>query len=171
MTLRVNTTLGANSLLLGAGSDVSLWRSAANRLAIGDGGQNVNGFLGCAGIVTGFIGNTDAASTYLNLPAHGTPVTFIGRTATDVTLVINGAAAQSADLQQWNVNGGTALAKITKDGSIYSSKADFILHSLSTITGGATGNTPTLTAGPVTGNPTKWLPYDDNGVTRYIPSW
>ena len=29
----------------------------------------------------------------------------------------------------------------------------------------------TLTNSPVTGNPTKWLPINDNGVTRYIPAW
>lgn len=57
------------------------------------------------------------------------------------------------------------------DNLIYSNSATQILGSKTTITGGATGNVPTLTAGPVTGNPTKWLPYDDNGTTRYIPSW
>ena len=56
-------------------------------------------------------------------------------------------------------------------GSLGCAEAAFILHSSVAITGGATGNVPTLTAGPVTGNPTKWLPYDDNGTTRYIPSW
>lgn len=53
----------------------------------------------------------------------------------------------------------------------YTNFANFILRSLTAITGGGTANTPTLTAGPVNGNPTKWLPYDDNGTTRYIPSW
>ncbi len=55
--------------------------------------------------------------------------------------------------------------------SFTSSTAGAILNSSVTITGGATGNVPTLTAGPVTGNPTKWLPYNDNGTTRYIPAW
>lgn len=54
---------------------------------------------------------------------------------------------------------------------LYSGQATAILHSRTTITGGGTGLIPTLTAGPVAGNPTKWLPYDDNGTTRYIPSW
>ncbi len=60
---------------------------------------------------------------------------------------------------------------ITNSGKLLTNIATFILGSKTTITGGATGNVPTLTAGPVTGNPTKWLPYDDNGTTRYIPSW
>jgi hypothetical protein len=24
---------------------------------------------------------------------------------------------------------------------------------------------------PTAGNPTKWVPIDDNGVTRFIPCW
>jgi hypothetical protein len=56
-------------------------------------------------------------------------------------------------------------------GGVYTDDAAHILHSTTTITGGGTSNSPTLTAGPVSGNPTKWLPYDDNGTTRYIPAW
>lgn len=29
----------------------------------------------------------------------------------------------------------------------------------------------TLSNAPKVGNPTKWIPIDDNGVTRYIPTW
>lgn len=39
------------------------------------------------------------------------------------------------------------------------------------LTNGAAGNTGTLTNSPATGNPTKWIPIDDNGTTRYIPCW
>jgi hypothetical protein len=52
-----------------------------------------------------------------------------------------------------------------------SQNAAFAGRSGATITGGGTANVPTLTTGPVTGEPTKWLPYDDNGTTRYIPAW
>lgn len=68
--------------------------------------------------------------------------------------------------------GGLGVAKAIYGGTtIYSNSATVMLGSKTTITGGATGNVPTLLAGPVTGEPTKWLPYDDNGTTRYIPSW
>ncbi|WP_186111278.1 hypothetical protein [Burkholderia gladioli] len=37
---------------------------------------------------------------------------------------------------------------------------------------GATGsNTATLTNAPVAGNPTKWIPFNDNGTLRYVPAW
>ena len=58
-----------------------------------------------------------------------------------------------------------------KGGSFYTSSTSKMLGNKVGLTGGSTGNVPTLTAGPVTGNPTKWLPYDDNGTTRYIPAW
>lgn len=36
---------------------------------------------------------------------------------------------------------------------------------------GAGAAAGTLTNAPVAGNPTKWIPIDDNGVTRFIPAW
>ena len=65
----------------------------------------------------------------------------------------------------------TASAAWTFNEPVYTKGAAQILGSKTTITGGSTGNVPTLTGGPVTGNPTKWLPYNDNGTIRYIPSW
>jgi hypothetical protein len=38
-------------------------------------------------------------------------------------------------------------------------------------TDGAGASTGTLTNAPAAGNPTKWIPIDDNGTTRYIPAW
>lgn len=46
------------------------------------------------------------------------------------------------------------------------------LHTTSVaLTNGAAANTATLTNAPVAGNPTKWVPINDNGTTRYIPAW
>ena len=39
------------------------------------------------------------------------------------------------------------------------------------LTNGAAANTGTLTNAPAAGNPTKWVPINDNGTTRYIPAW
>ena len=36
---------------------------------------------------------------------------------------------------------------------------------------GAAAALGTLSNAPVAGNPTKWVPINDNGVTRYIPAW
>lgn len=39
------------------------------------------------------------------------------------------------------------------------------------LTNGAGAQLATLTNGPTAGNPTKWVPINDNGTTRYIPAW
>lgn len=72
-----------------------------------------------------------------------------------------------------NTSGGLGLATTSDPGAglIYTNSASFMLRTKTSLTGGGTTNVPTLTAGPVNGNPTKWLPYDDNGTTRYIPAW
>lgn len=46
-----------------------------------------------------------------------------------------------------------------------------LLTSSATLTDGAGANTGTLTNAPTAGNPTKWVPIDDNGTIRYIPAW
>jgi len=38
-------------------------------------------------------------------------------------------------------------------------------------TNGAAAAAGTLLNAPVAGNPTKWIPVNDNGTTRYIPAW
>lgn len=73
------------------------------------------------------------------------------------------ATVQQTSIKALTVKGGTQ--------NVLTNTAGQILGSSVSITGGGTGNVPTLTSGPVTGNPTKWLPYNDNGTTRYIPSW
>jgi len=40
-----------------------------------------------------------------------------------------------------------------------------------TLNNGAAAAAGTLLNAPVAGNPTKWIPILDNGVTRYIPAW
>jgi hypothetical protein len=56
-------------------------------------------------------------------------------------------------------------------GGLTTAGGAFLHTTSSALTAGATGNVPTLTAGPVTGNPTKWFAISDNGTTRYVPSW
>jgi hypothetical protein len=39
------------------------------------------------------------------------------------------------------------------------------------LTNGAAAATATLTNAPTAGNPTKWVPINDNGTVRYVPAW
>jgi hypothetical protein len=46
-----------------------------------------------------------------------------------------------------------------------------LLATSSALTNGAGALTGTLTNSPATGNPTKWIPINDNGTVRYFPAW
>lgn len=62
------------------------------------------------------------------------------------------------------VNTGTVTADLTNN-------TGRLIDSSVNLTNGAGANVGTLTNSPVTGDPTKWIPIDDNGTTRYIPAW
>jgi hypothetical protein len=46
-----------------------------------------------------------------------------------------------------------------------------LLQTLVAMNNGAGASVGTLTNAPSVGNPTKWIPINDNGTTRYIPCW
>ena len=46
-----------------------------------------------------------------------------------------------------------------------------LMATATTFTDGAAAAAGTLLNAPAAGNPTKWIPIDDNGTTRYIPAW
>jgi len=59
---------------------------------------------------------------------------------------------------------GTALPDVTTAGNN-------LVRKTTTLADGAAAAAGTLLNAPAAGNPTKWVPIDDNGVTRYIPAW
>lgn len=59
---------------------------------------------------------------------------------------------------------------VRNNGAIYTADTT-LLHTIAALTNGAAAATGTLTNAPAAGNPTKWIPIDDNGTTRYIPAW
>jgi hypothetical protein len=144
-------------------ADLMLTRSAAATLQFGlaDAAAPVAQTLQAQSVVAG-TSNTSGVNTTIN----GSRSTGAG-TSGDIIFQTGGtgagATAQNALVAALTIKGATQL--------VYTNSATQILGSKTTITGGSTGNVPTLSAGPVTGNPTKWLPYDDNGTTRYIPAW
>lgn len=46
-----------------------------------------------------------------------------------------------------------------------------LLATSAALTNGAAAQVATMTNGPTAGNPTRWVPINDNGTTRYIPMW
>lgn len=94
-------------------------------------------------------------------PAWATPGSMWAQSANAVSLtggtingaVIGGVAPAAATFTSLILGGGTLL----------STSAD--------LTNGAGSNTGILTNAPVAGNPTKWVAINDNGTTRYFPTW
>jgi len=68
-------------------------------------------------------------------------------------------------------NGASVQMSLSSAGLLTVPGGTTLLATYATLTAGATGNVPTLTAGPVTGNPTKWIAINDNGTVRHIPAW
>lgn len=62
------------------------------------------------------------------------------------------------------ISGGQIDATITDDSTN-------LIASSSTITNGAGVAAGTLNNSPTAGNPTKWMPVNDNGTIRYVPGW
>lgn len=88
----------------------------------------------------------------------------------------------------WSIQGSHILAQVDGTSDIGESSAnrprtiyltdnvvtgatDFIHETSAALTDGAGANTATLANAPSAGNPTKWIAINDNGTTRYIPTW
>jgi hypothetical protein len=67
--------------------------------------------------------------------------------------------------------GGMGNAGALYSGTMHNADATYILRSTATQPNAAAAQLGTLTNSPIAGNPTKWIAYLDNGVTRYIPTW
>jgi len=66
---------------------------------------------------------------------------------------------------------GSKFANVTAIVSGITDTTTNLIASNTTLTDGAGGSAGTLSNAPSAGNPTKWVPIDDNGTTRYIPAW
>lgn len=62
------------------------------------------------------------------------------------------------------ITGGTVTAQLKNNQTI-------LLETTAALTDGAAAAAGTLLNAPAAGNPTKWVAIDDNGTTRYIPTW
>lgn len=86
-----------------------------------------------------------------------------------LSLVSGGTGSGSKVINAINGSSVTVF-QVTADGGFSFSSAT--LHSTNvSLTNGAAAAAGTLLNAPIAGNPTKWVPINDNGTTRYIPAW
>lgn len=76
----------------------------------------------------------------------------------------------------WYDSAGAVMAQLKAGGALELKSSlkhadSTLLHTSVALTNGAGAATATLTNAPAATNPTKWIPVDDNGTTRYIPAW
>jgi hypothetical protein len=196
-TANFSSTINVNGIQLGSNGDVFQIYNPSNNIGIISlGANNTTNQIQLGGATGTFLtyiastpgilqfGTTDAAVPVAQTlrvqsvvagtaAANGANWTLIGSlptgTGTSGDIIFQTGVKTGSGTTQ-----GTATTALTLKGEtqlVYTNSATQILGSETTITGGGTSNVPTLTSGPVTGNPTKWMPYDDNGTTRYIPAW
>jgi hypothetical protein len=83
---------------------------------------------------------------------------------------VTDSASQTASLLLDLQIASATKFSVRKDGLITHASATLMATSVA-LTNGAAAQTGTLTNAPAAGNPTKWIPINDNGTTRYIPAW
>jgi hypothetical protein len=70
------------------------------------------------------------------------------------------------------VTGATTMTgRLTANGGITVVGGSYLLTTNSNLTNGSGSSLGTLTNAPDSGNPTKWIAINDNGIERYIPTW
>ncbi len=75
-------------------------------------------------------------------------------------LWVNPGVVSATDFRAFEVNGG-----------IHFNDATAMLFSHVAMNNGAGASAGTLLNAPAAGNPSKWIPFNDNGTIRYMPAW
>jgi hypothetical protein len=115
-----------------------------------------------AGAIAGmFTATGQMAANSIGLDLSNTD-TLLVRDAAGTLALKNGTNAQT--IRWYKTTTGPQYAYVDTTGILIGTSGF-------AFTNGAAAATGTLTNAPTAGNPTKWIPVDDNGTTRYIPAW
>jgi hypothetical protein len=157
----ISGDLKVNNNIELTGTNASLYNAAGN-LTLGDlsnqyavtisGATNAGVTLSSAGVLRWTNGTSFG----------GTADLFLYRDNAGILAQRNGANAQEFRVYE------------TTTGTIYKAllgNRQLMKISGASFTDGAGAQAGTITNSPTAGNPTKWIPIDDNGTTRYIPAW
>lgn len=177
---------GAGNLLLNSGA---ITTGSTTALSLATAGGTVAKFQNTTTTVNNFDFYGSATGNQLALDAVGSD-TNIGLNITlkgsgDLRIRTSGGAAEQVRINHTasanryitltgsnggNPTIGTSAGDLAISSSLVLSQTTLLKTSVS-LTDGAAASVGTLTNAPTAGNPTKWIPIDDNGTTRYIPSW
>lgn len=159
--LAIGLAHGADNVVLGHEALRDLLMGSRNVLIGGDahistavGNDNIT--IGYNSMFTAAVNNTGLLGNAMTTALSN--IFAVGRG--DQNMIIGVTAPAVDDGNRLQVNGGISF-----------SDAAAFLHAKVAMTDGAAAALGTLTNAPAAGNPTKWIPFDDNGTIRFIPSW
>jgi hypothetical protein len=159
---RVMSAAALNGVLLLADSvgAASLALSGAGAFRVGDGGGlNINNRAVVAAIGAALSVGSDANHTTQNYSNGSAATTIFG-----TSVALDAANATASGIL-------TVTGEGRFTGGIATSTAGSLVRSTVAMTNGAGAGAGTLTNAPAAGDPTKWIPINDGGVTRYLPAW
>lgn len=181
-TSRSKIASGADGLILlqNAGSTgftrLQFGGTTSNLPAIGV--DAVNGFTlqSAAGTATWNDNSTANSGTVANRYLFGIATPTLSSTGTSVTnTVASTVYIGGAPINGTNTTSTTKWAlNVAADSSFIAALtlgSTTLLTTNVALTNGAGASVGTLSNAPAAGNPTKWVPVNDNGTTRYIPMW
>lgn len=156
------------NLFFGASNDVIVSRKAAAALQLGsaDAAAPVAQTLGVQSVVAGTTDTAGADWTFTG--SQGTGTGAGGKIKFRVAPAGSTGSAQNALADALTIN---ADKSVVFASNITIGDAAALIKSSVAMNNGAAAQTGTLTNAPAAGNPTKWIPVNDNGTTRYIPAW
>ena len=127
-----------------------------------------------------FTNNGYAAPSAANATSNGDKLVFynlagfktaIGMGANaDMWFQSNGSASSGFTFYASGTGTPNIVLQINNVGLLTTGSATLLATSVA-LTNGAGASAGTLTNAPAVGNPTKWIPINDNGTTRHIPAW
>lgn len=115
---------------------------------------------GKAGSTNDFYLSDPSGNSIAIVPTGTRSITFPG-----------GVASTSTTTGTVMVGGGVGITGAMFVGGLITTSSTTLMASNVALTNGAGASVGTLTNAPAAGNPTKWAPVVDNGVTRYVPMW
>lgn len=133
--------VGANGLAVGRQGATNPVLNVDTTVANVVTGINVKGAAAAAGVAISAL--SSGANENLTIDAKGSGTITLGSVSTGAIVLTRGLT----------LPGGT------------------LLTTSAALTNNAAASAGTLTNAPAVGNPTKWIPINDNGTTRNIPAW
>jgi hypothetical protein len=146
---------------------------ASNAFGIQNNAANTPAMALQAALFTGGTGTTNFPN-FLTQPPGATGSTTWSTSGTFHG--INSAAGFAGNFLDFHINGGASVFSVSAGGQLIASALNTrsttsLIIALGNLPNNAAAQLGTLTNAPTAGNPTKWIPINDNGTIRNIPCW